>query len=127
MHRVKREDTIIRSDKVKKNRYVKESKKEDTTIRSDKRKKNVYVKEHFTPRGRKFRPFRLFKEDCVIGVSAFGVPRHRRNTMAAALIAVRHNRKKSAHLGEPEVNLCEKVPTVDECIKVGNVERLTHR
>ena len=47
--------------------------------------------------------------------------------MAAALIAVRHNRKKSAHLGEPEVKLCEKVPTVDECIKVGNVERLTHR
>ena len=67
------------------------------------------------------------KEECMIGVSAFGVPRHRRNTMAAALIAVRHNRKKSAHLGEPEVNLCEKVPTVDECIKVGNVERLTHR
>ena len=74
----------------------------------------------------------------MIGVSAFGVPRparnsesgdsdDRRNTMAAALIAVRHNRKKSAHLGEPEVNLCEKVPTVDECIKVGNVERLTHR
>ena len=74
----------------------------------------------------------------MIGVSAFGVPRparnsesgdsdDRRNTMVAALIAVRHNRKKSAHLGEPEVNLCEKVPTVDECIKVGNVERLTHR
>ena len=58
MHRVKKEDTIIRSDKVKKNRYVKESKKEDTTIWSDKVKKNVYVKEHFTTRGRKFRPFR---------------------------------------------------------------------
>ena len=86
----------------------------------------MYVKEQFTLWGRKFRPFRL-KEECMIGVSAFGVPRHRRNTMAAALIAVRHNRKKSAHLGEPEVNLCEKVPTVDECIKVGNVERLTHR
>ena len=47
--------------------------------------------------------------------------------MAAALVAVRHSRKKSAHLGDPEVKLCEKVPTVDECIKVGNVERLTHR
>ena len=66
MHRVKKEDTIIRSDKVKKNRYVKESKKEDTTIWSNKVKKNMYVKEHiiiiinlhYALWGRKFRPFR---------------------------------------------------------------------
>ena len=58
VHRVKKEDTIIRSDKVKKNRYVKESKKEDTTIWSNKVKKNMYVKEQFTLWGRKFRPFR---------------------------------------------------------------------
>ena len=130
MHRVKKEDTIIRSDKVKKNRYVKECVQEGRYNHMVKQSKEEHVREGaIYIMGTKIPPFPNLglKEECMIGVSAFGVPRHRRNTMAAALIAVRHNRKKSAHLGEPEVNLCEKVPTVDECIKVGNVERLTHR
>ena len=51
-----------------------------------------------------------------------------RADMAAALSAVRRKNKKQSYcLGEPEVTLSERVPPAADCIKNGEVERLTHR
>ena len=48
--------------------------------------------------------------------------------MAAALSAVRRKNKKQSYcLGEPEVTLSERVPVAADCIKIGEVDRLTHR
>ena len=48
--------------------------------------------------------------------------------MAAAHSAVRRKNKKQSYCpGEPEVTLSERVPPAADCIKNGEVERLTHR
>ena len=41
--------------------------------------------------------------------------------------AVRHKNRKQPHPGEPDVALCERVPSVADCIKVGEVERSCKR